>query len=36
MSVEIRPITEEEIERAEFIGAYSFNRRDRRDLTEAV
>ena len=36
MSVEIRPITEEEIERSAFISAYAFNSRDRRDLTEAV
>lgn len=36
MSLEIRPITEDEIEKAEFITAYSFNSNDRRDLEAAV
>jgi len=36
MSLEIRPITDEEVERAEFITAYSFNNPDRRDLVQAV
>ena len=29
MTLEIRPITDEEVERAEFIRAYSFNTPDR-------
>lgn len=36
MTVEIRQITEDEIEAAEFITNYSFNSPQRRDLTEAV
>ncbi len=36
MSLEIRPITDEEVERAEFITTYSFNSPDRRDLARAV
>jgi predicted acetyltransferase len=36
MSLEIRPITLDEVEQAEFITAYSFNNPDRRDLTQAV
>ena len=36
MSLEIRPITDEEVEQAEFITAYSFNSQDRRDLAPAV
>ena len=36
MSLEIRPITDDEVERAEFITAYSFNSPDRRDLARAV
>jgi len=36
MSLEIRPITPDEVEQAEFITAYSFNNPDRRDLTKAV
>ena len=36
MSLEIRPITEAEIEKAEFITAYSFNSSDRRDLERRV
>lgn len=36
MSLEIRPITPDEVEQAEFITAYSFNNPDRRDLTQAV
>ena len=36
MSLEIRPITSEEVEQAEFITAYSFNSPDRRDLAQAV
>lgn len=36
MSLEIRPITAEEVEQAEFIIAYSFNNPERRDLTESI
>ncbi|MCH8816080.1 MAG: hypothetical protein IH957_13510, partial [Chloroflexi bacterium] len=36
MSLEIRPITDEEVEQAEFITAYSFNSQERRNLTPAV
>ena len=36
MSLEIRQITEDEVEAAEFIAAYSFNSTERRDLTKAV
>ena len=36
MSLEIRQITDAEVEQAEFITAYSFNSRDRKDLTQAV
>jgi predicted acetyltransferase len=36
MSLEVRPITSEEVERAEFITAYSFNSPERRDLARAV
>ena len=36
MSLEIRPITDEEVEQAEFITAYSFNSPRRGNLTEAV
>ncbi len=36
MSLEIRPIREDEIERAEFITAYSFNQPERRDLASLV
>ena len=36
MSHEIRQITDAEIEEAEFITAYSFNSRDRQDLTQAI
>ncbi|MCH8327193.1 MAG: GNAT family N-acetyltransferase, partial [Candidatus Marinimicrobia bacterium] len=36
MALEIRPITDDEIERAEFITAYSFSSPDRRDLAKAV
>ena len=36
MSLEIRPITDDEVERAAFITAYSFNSPDRRDLAGAV
>ncbi|MCH7699670.1 MAG: GNAT family N-acetyltransferase [Chloroflexi bacterium] len=36
MSLEIRQITEDEVEAAEFITAYSFNSTERRDLTKAV
>ena len=36
MSLEIRPITDAEIEQATFITAYSFNSRDRQDLSSAV
>ena len=36
MSLEIRPITDDEIEQAEYITAYSFNSARRGDLTEAV
>ncbi|MEX1253168.1 MAG: GNAT family N-acetyltransferase [Dehalococcoidia bacterium] len=36
MSLEIRPITDEEIERSVFIAAYSFNNAERRDLPAAV
>jgi hypothetical protein len=36
MSLEIRHITEDEVEAAEFITAYSFNSRERRDLTQAI
>jgi len=39
MTLEIRPITEDEIEQAELITAYSFNNRERRDptlMTQAV
>lgn len=36
MSLDIRPITEDEVEQAEFIRAYSFNLTDRRDMASAV
>ena len=36
MALEIRPITDDEVERAEFITAYSFNSPERRDLAPAV
>jgi predicted acetyltransferase len=36
MTVEIRPISDDEVEQAEFIRAYSFNTPDRYDLTRAV
>ncbi len=36
MALEIRPITDEEVEQAEFIRAYSFNTPDRFDLTANV
>ncbi len=36
MSLEIRQITDDEVEAAEFITADSFNSTERRDLTEAV
>lgn len=36
MSLEIRPITNDEVEQAEFIVAYSFNNPERLDLTRAV
>lgn len=36
MSLEIRPITDDEVERSEFISAYSFNNAERRDLASAV
>lgn len=36
MSLEIRPITDEEVEQTEFINAYAFNSPDRRDLARAV
>ncbi len=36
MSLEIRQITDEEVEASEFITAYSFNSPERRDLTKAV
>ena len=34
--MEIRPITDEEVERSQFIATYSFNDPERRDLTRAV
>ncbi|MEX2158468.1 MAG: GNAT family N-acetyltransferase [Dehalococcoidia bacterium] len=36
MSVDIRPITDDEVERAEFIINYSFNNAERSDLARAV
>ena len=36
MTLEIRPITDEEVERAEFITMYSFNSPERRDMAAAV
>ncbi|MCI0855261.1 MAG: GNAT family N-acetyltransferase [Chloroflexi bacterium] len=36
MSLEIRQITDDEVEAAEFITAYSFNSPERRDLAKAV
>ena len=36
MTLEIREITENEVEASEFISAYSFNNPERRDLTKAV
>ncbi len=36
MALEIRPITDDEVERAEFIRAYSFNTPDRFDLTASA
>ncbi len=36
MSLEIRPLTPEEVEQAEWIRAYAFNSPDRRDLTRAI
>lgn len=36
MAIEIRPITDGEVEQAEFIRAYSFNGPDRADLTTEV
>ncbi len=36
MSLEIRPITDDEVEQAAFISAYSFNSPERRDLAPAV
>jgi predicted acetyltransferase len=36
MTLEIRPITDDEVEQAAFITAYSFNSPDRRDVTRAV
>jgi predicted acetyltransferase len=36
MTLEIRPITDDEIEQAAFISAYSFNSPDRRDLTRSI
>ncbi|OGT25308.1 MAG: hypothetical protein A2Z17_04450 [Gammaproteobacteria bacterium RBG_16_66_13] len=36
MALEIRPITDDEVEQAEFITTYSFNSPDRRDLAQAV
>ena len=36
MTLEIRPITDDEVERAEFITMYSFNSPERRDMAAAV
>ena len=36
MALEIRPITDDEVEQAEFIRAYSFNVTERADLTESI
>jgi len=36
MTLEIRQITEDEVEQAEFVTAYAFNNPNRRDLKEAV
>ena len=36
MSLEIRSITDDEVERSQYIRSYSFNQQNRRDLREAV
>ncbi|MCH8902152.1 MAG: GNAT family N-acetyltransferase, partial [Chloroflexi bacterium] len=36
MTLEIRPITDDEVERAEFITMYSFDSPERRDMAAAV